>query len=153
MEMVPKWILNKLFVSDPAPLGSLAIGRCLDFDSAFRIITGTICSIKFSYDGRYLREHGTNRVICPESTVNGSPVYLSTSCTNTVQFAYGRKGGSTICLTSTSFCLVMSSSTPGTAVTFRNDQASLMTYIYEGTQRKSGPRLNISLIYVWRFPC
>ena len=44
-----------------------------------------------------------------------------------------KKGGSTVCLTSPSLCLVMCSSTPGIAVTFRDDKLSLMTYIYEGT--------------------
>ena len=133
MEVTMKLILNMLLVLDPAPLGVPTKGRCLDYDIDFRITTGTDCLIKFSYDGRYLRENSTNRVVCPESTMSGSPAYLSTLCSYTVQFAYGRKGGSLACLTSTSLCLVMSSSTPGTIVTFRDDQYSLMTYIYEGT--------------------
>ena len=133
MEVTLKWILNLLLVSDPAPLGVPAKGCCLDYDTNFRITTRTNCSIKFSYDGRYLRENDTNRVVCPESMVSGSPAYLSTLCTYTVQFAYGREGGSPVCLTSTSLCLVMSSSTPGTTVTFQDDQHSWMTYIYEGT--------------------
>ena len=132
-----KWLLNTLLVSDPAPLGVPTEGRCLDYDADFRITTGTNCSIKFSYDGRYLRENYTNRVVCTESTVNGSPLYLSLSCTYTVSFAYTKKGGSTVCLTSTSLCLMMSSPTPGTTVTFRDDQHSLMTYIYEGTWIKN----------------
>ena len=128
-----KWFLNTLLVLDPAPLGVPTEGCCLDYDADFRITTGTNCSIKFSYDGRYLRENYTNRAVCPESTVDGSPLYLSTSCTYTVNFAYEKKGGSTVCLNSTSLCLVMSSSTPGTTVTFRDDQHSLVTYVYEGT--------------------
>ena len=128
---------NTFWFLDPAPLGLPTKGRCFGYDNEFRLTTGSSCSTKFTYDGTFLREYVTSRVICPENTVSGSSVYLLMSCAYSVDFEYARKGGSTVCLVTTRLCLAITSSTPGTAVTLRDEQPSLVTYIYKGTVIKN----------------
>ena len=121
------------FVSDPAPLWSPPpLNRCLDYDGQFRVTAGANCLIKFSYDGAFLRESGTGRVICAGSLTSGSVAYLATSCTHSVHFAYAKKGGSSVCVSSSSLCLI-NSATPGTVITFQDTGSSLLTYLYKGT--------------------
>ena len=120
------------FVSDPVPLGSPTMSRCLGYDGQFRVTTGGNCLIQFAFDGTYLRESGTGRVICAGSLSSGSAAYLLTSCTHSVDFAYARKGGSSVCVPSSDLCLVINSAIPGTVVTFQDTGSSLLTYIYKG---------------------
>ena len=108
------------------------MSRCLGYDEQFRVTTGGNCLIQFAFDGTYLRETGTGRVICAGSLTGGSTAYLSTSCTHSVDFAYARKGGSSICVPSSGLCLVINSVTPGTVVTFQDTGSSLLTCIYKG---------------------
>ena len=127
-------------VSDPAPLGLPTMNRCLGHDTAYRITAEDTCLNEFSYDGKYLHLPAKNRVVCGGSLTNGSVAYLSMACSHSVQFAYARKGGSSVCEPSSGLCLVINSATPGTMVTFRDTNPSLLTYIYKGRRYKMSPK-------------
>ena len=122
------------------------MSRCLGYDGQFRVTTGGNCLIQFAFDGTYLRETGTGRVICAGSLTGGSTAYLSTSCTHSVDFAYARKGGSSVCVPSSGLCLVINSVTPGTVVTFQDTGSSLLICIYKGAINS---QVNKFLITLW----
>ena len=122
------------YFSVPVPLGVPTSGRCLGFDPVnYTVIIAGDCFVMFSYDGRSLRETTTTRTICPRDLTSGNAAILTNTCEYTLEYAYGARGGSRICLTiSPNLCMDVTGYNTGNVLLFADSSAVLFTYIYKG---------------------
>ena len=97
------------------------------------VIIGVDCTVMFSYDGKLLRETTTSRALCLYDLMSGTGAILTNTCEYELEYAYGLRGGSRICVTSSpNLCLGVTGSSPGNELLFVEDADVLFTYIYKG---------------------
>ena len=118
----------KQSVSVPAPLGIPTSGRCLGFDADTYI----------SYDGPSLRETMTTRKLCPDNLTPGTGAFLTSTCEYAIEYAYGLRDGSRICVTpSHDLCIDVTGYIPGDGLYF------------DANSDDSHTSIKVCHVYVW----
>ena len=86
----------------------------------------------FSYDGHSILENTTTRALRLNDLTSGNGALLKDTCEYALDYAYGARGGSRICVTSSpSLCLSAPGYSPGSELEFVDNSDVLFTYIYK----------------------